>query len=471
MKPKMSGDSKKFQNVSSSLLTQEENQKVFMALGKQCTTLSTTVVQLYLTEDPSHYMWVKKFCGVICFVRDCDRRSYFFKLFDMDRCSWIWEQELYNPFAYKPACTYFHVFEADNCMAGLNFANNEEALYFKSAVQKKIQQRDERKRERRRAQQAVQPSNVGIVASRGKSESTPSLVNGRERKKEREKRKKKLTKEDISNPTNFTHVQHVGWHPEKGFNVESVDEELKAFFNKAGVSDNDLNDCDTRNFIYAFINSHGGVERAKQEIVQKGSPPPVPVRDAPQTPRPPRLPTSRSAAPPPPPPSVPPAAQPPSVPKHSIAPPPPPPPPAPSSAPPPPPPPPPPPGPGYIPSSPKTAPIDTMKSSNPPPAHDGRAALFDQIRKGKELNHVEVGSANNSLSSGDDARGALLSQIRQGCVLKPVSEDARPVQSPSPLMEGLAGALARALQERSRAIQQTDESGSSSDEDDGDDWD
>lgn len=37
----------------------------------------------------------------------------------------------------------------------------------------------------------------------------------------------------------------------------------------AGVSDNDLNDNDTRNFIYDFIANHGGVERAKQEIVLK----------------------------------------------------------------------------------------------------------------------------------------------------------------------------------------------------------
>lgn len=48
-----------------------------------------------------------------------------------------------------------------------------------------------------------------------------------------------------------------------------MDEELKAFFSMAGVSDNDLNDCDTRNFIYDFIANHGGVERAKQEISLK----------------------------------------------------------------------------------------------------------------------------------------------------------------------------------------------------------
>lgn len=37
MTPKMSVETKKAQNVSSNLLTPEENQKVFIALGKQCT--------------------------------------------------------------------------------------------------------------------------------------------------------------------------------------------------------------------------------------------------------------------------------------------------------------------------------------------------------------------------------------------------------------------------------------------------
>ena len=32
-------------------------------------------------------------------------------------------------------------------------------------------------------------------------------------------KKKKLTKEDISTPTAFRHVSHVGWDPTKGFDV------------------------------------------------------------------------------------------------------------------------------------------------------------------------------------------------------------------------------------------------------------
>ncbi|XP_015915312.1 actin nucleation-promoting factor WASL [Parasteatoda tepidariorum] len=480
MKPKMTSESKKVQNFPSNLLSPEENQKIFYSLGKQCTTLATTVVQLYLTEEPHHSAWCKKCCGVICFVKDNERRAYFIKLFDMDKSAWIWEQELYTPFVYKPTCTFFHVFEADNCMAGLNFADNDEAMNFKSAVQKKLQMRDERKRERKRVQQnSLQPSNAGInIAAKAKSQSTQSLANGKDTKKDK-KKKKKLTKDDISTPTNFMHVQHVGWDPKKGFDIENVDEDLKVFFTLAGVSDKELNDLETRNFIYDFLENHGGVEKAKQEIAEKCTPPPVPTREVPHTPRTPRNTQTRSAAPPPPPPppSVPPVFQQSSNPvsHRSVrggaeA----------SPAPPPPPPPPPPPAPlgGCVPPPPPPPPPNVMPEAKPAsnpaftkqqaPPIDNRSALLDQIKKGKELHHVEI-NGNDAPKEVNDGRGALLNQIRQGVVLKAVSEDSRPAPCAAP-MDGLAGALARALQERNRAIHHTDESGSSSDEDD-DEWD
>ena len=33
--------------------------------------------------------------------------------------------------------------------------------------------------------------------------------------------KKRLTKEDISRPTNFQHISHVGWDPNRGFDLVS----------------------------------------------------------------------------------------------------------------------------------------------------------------------------------------------------------------------------------------------------------
>jgi len=39
-------------------------------------------------------------------------------------------------------------------------------------------------------------------------------------KKERSKKEKvKLTKNDIGLPSNFVHVQHIGWDPQTGFDV------------------------------------------------------------------------------------------------------------------------------------------------------------------------------------------------------------------------------------------------------------
>merc|ERR1712013_40430 len=74
--------------------------------------------------------------------------------------------------------------------------------------------------------------------------------------------KKRLNKEDIGMPTNFQHISHVGWDPNHGFDLENVDPNLKKFFHKAGVDEKALQDKDTRDFIYDFIDKHGGVEAA-----------------------------------------------------------------------------------------------------------------------------------------------------------------------------------------------------------------
>ena len=87
----------------------------------------------------------------------------------------------------------------------------------------------------------------------------------------KKKKKGKLRKEDISLPTNFQHISHVGWDPNKGFDLENVDPKLKQFFSKAGVSERELQDKDTRDFIYDFIDKHGGIEAALLEVDRKAS--------------------------------------------------------------------------------------------------------------------------------------------------------------------------------------------------------
>lgn len=274
-----------------------------------------------------------------------------------------------------------------------------------------------------------------------------------------------------------------------------MEPDLKEFFKVAGISDQELTDKDTRTFIYSFINQHGGVDKA---IASIKNPPSTPTSQ-PSTNLPHNVPSIGPSpghrvpthAPPPPP-----ARN--GQHKTSFAPPPPPPPPNPAqysnsgsiptlpSIPAPPPPPPLPP-PNFIGAGGQAMHSNPAVGIAPPPvpkvgpvSHvpDNRNALLDQIKLGAKLNHVDAESeslkSNNSSNSGNgDTRDALLKAIQGGVHLKKVekSQTERPTSGPLD-GGGLAGALARALQERKMVIQQTDESSSDTDEDgDEDDWD
>ena len=75
---------------------------------------------------------------------------------------------------------------------------------------------------------------------------------GRNKKKDK-KTKGGLRKEDIGKPMDFRHVQHVGWNADTGYDVEGVvDKEFQTFFEIAGVSNTQLKDAETRQFIYKY---------------------------------------------------------------------------------------------------------------------------------------------------------------------------------------------------------------------------
>jgi hypothetical protein len=102
-------------------------------------TLATAVVQLFLSEPPTHSRWFKQLTGVACFVKDNNRKNYFVRVFDLDTAhACVWQQELYYGFLYKCPRPYFHTFEADDCMAALNFASDLEAEHFHKVILEKV---------------------------------------------------------------------------------------------------------------------------------------------------------------------------------------------------------------------------------------------------------------------------------------------------------------------------------------------
>ena len=90
---------------------------------------------MYRSEGPGHsYRWNKRTCGVVCFVKDNLKRSYYIRVFDMDRQALVFDQEIYNQFKYKSPRPYFHTFEGDDAQIGLNFADEGEADIFRQTV-------------------------------------------------------------------------------------------------------------------------------------------------------------------------------------------------------------------------------------------------------------------------------------------------------------------------------------------------
>ncbi|CAG2104881.1 unnamed protein product [Medioppia subpectinata] len=67
-------------------------------------------------------------------------------------------------------------------------------------------------------------------------------------------------------PSNFQHIQRNGSNPNTGFDIETVDPNLRQFFAEAGVSEEQLEDNEIRNFIFDFLDKHGGVVAALQEV-------------------------------------------------------------------------------------------------------------------------------------------------------------------------------------------------------------
>ena len=277
--------SRKSKHKSSILLSFEENNVIFGKLAKGETALSTAVAQLVLSCPPDHTRWELFNTGVMIFVKSNRSRTYYFRLYDLKEPEKLWEQEIYLNIIYSAVEPRFHTFEAEDCMAGLNFADQTEANDFLFVVNQKIKLLSEMFGLKEKVFIENNTNiNTNIISNTksnslnvpevtlNKSISLESLNTKKRRFKLKKKSSKKLTKEEkkleIGLPTNFKHIQHIGWSPSTGFEFNVIDQKLNNFFSLAGVSENQLQDSETRKFIFDFISSNGGIETAIQESVQ-----------------------------------------------------------------------------------------------------------------------------------------------------------------------------------------------------------
>lgn len=91
-------------------LSTEENNAFFRILGNSCQSLCTTIAQVYESDNSGHY-WKKLNTGLLCFIKDNGKRSYYMRMYCLMLHRMIWEQEVYNELIIDRVCPFYLEFE------------------------------------------------------------------------------------------------------------------------------------------------------------------------------------------------------------------------------------------------------------------------------------------------------------------------------------------------------------------------
>ncbi|KAJ1978567.1 hypothetical protein H4R35_001848, partial [Dimargaris xerosporica] len=276
--------------------------------------LTATVARLFVAHPhPSEWSYTQV-VGALTLVRDNSLNgSHFLKIVDLSRNQGVlWEQELYDGFELVQSRPYFFTFAGDQYVFGLDFADEGEARQF----YKKVANRDRPKKFKaaggpESAADAGNGSSGGYLSSFfGSSAGGTSSI----------RRRSRIDKAKISSPSDFRHVGHVGWDPEKGFDLVNINDpewqKLVAQLSKYGITKEQLQNKETAHIVMGFVQKHGGVQNVTQttktprpptQSLQSNAPPPPPPPApgmTPMSPQPARqsVPPPKQATPPPPPP-------------------------------------------------------------------------------------------------------------------------------------------------------------------------
>lgn len=192
----------------------------------------------------------------------------------------MWQHEIYCGMRLEihKESSHFVYFPSDKFLFGFLFTSPIECEEFVQIYQKRIagavseeRREDEGKRQseaknNNSKQNEYKPTDFNSIDSRPFN-SNPIEDSSAKKPiaKPAASRKKKLTRDDIGNPTNFRHLAHIGFDPERGFDLKNIPPEWRLLFEKAGVTREQLENRETAQFILDFVE-------------KKGGPPPIPPR-------------------------------------------------------------------------------------------------------------------------------------------------------------------------------------------------
>lgn len=296
------------------LLTSAEKQNVQRTLGNSASAMYSTIARLFFcsVEDCGRGVQGWRYSGLWGIVVPVFDRSppasRHIKLLDFQTLEVRFNQELYESVNYQLLDPTFHAFEFDHGMVGLQFSDAMEANEFADKLRSIIPSRPIIAGTPS-SNNAYYPNNLHRGASFMSRlfQKSPSINPGAQ----------------VSQPTAFQHVVHIGYDSESGFDLSNLPAEWKQIFQQAGISKKQLQQKDTAAVIFETIqnissvepnspvpgaNNHGNGHNhsAAPPPFNKSVPPPAPPMAPPMSGGPPPPPAPPLAPPAPPPPMAPP---------------------------------------------------------------------------------------------------------------------------------------------------------------------
>ncbi|KAF2130939.1 WH1-domain-containing protein [Dothidotthia symphoricarpi CBS 119687] len=120
-----------------SILSDEDKQTVKRTVPKSANKIHAVgVAKLYIAYPDRHRWTYTGLQGAAVLANDTVGNTFWIKMVDISAAGRgvIWDQEIYDTFAYNQDRVFFHTFELEDCLAALSFADEREAKMFKKKM-------------------------------------------------------------------------------------------------------------------------------------------------------------------------------------------------------------------------------------------------------------------------------------------------------------------------------------------------
>ncbi|KAI8070868.1 hypothetical protein BC940DRAFT_270946 [Gongronella butleri] len=225
--------------------------------------ITAAVARLYLAApDPDQWAYTG-YWGALALLRDSKRNdAYFLCMINIEASIYkqstkkrlvVWEQEVYSGMQVHQEAPYFYTFDADSCLAGLEFAEDDEGCVFFDKYQ-----------------------------HRGTKRGPAGDI---KKKKTTGRGQRSITKDMISAPSDFVHVRHIGHTPNKGYSLHGDQSHLSGLYKQLqsmGISESEIEQ--NQEFIQSYINEQkrqkgpAGIYAKSRSQPRAPPPPPPPSR-------------------------------------------------------------------------------------------------------------------------------------------------------------------------------------------------